>query len=353
MLSKEWPTLSKGAQRLTSQIAGALWELPPTQCGRVSNVVSQDMAPQDRDKLEDWAIESFQIYEAIAAVPELAAAFGVKMKMFTSFLTQRLEDDGPTLRKLDRIRDMVPGGIQCDVDLVHKYGANVDMRGGIKDAYEHLAPIIDTDTAMMFLVQLVKSKGAVLLTKEVQGELLQQEESLKSTYGAATIVNATGVGAGELASDSAVLPVRGALLRVINDGSSFPKIENAMIVSAETRKDGVHESMAFVVPRTDEILVLGSIEHPHESTLDLRLDSIDIRKIRERCETLLPVLRNAKLDPDYPLAQGVRPYRTTLVRVERESGSCIVHCYGHGGGGWSIAFGASRECVRLVDELVG
>ncbi|KAJ6783553.1 hypothetical protein PWT90_07707 [Aphanocladium album] len=368
ILSKEWPTLQAGAQRLTSQIAGALWELPPTQCGQVSNLVSQTLTDADRARLEQWAIESFQIYEAMAALPELSVSMGVRMKMFTSFLTRPIEEDEPTAHKIRRLEASVPGGIRRGVDLVAKYGANINVRGGLKDAYEHLAPIIDTDTAMLHLLSLVQDKGAVLHTRAMHGDLRPQERDLLDAYKADAIVNASGVGAADLASDSHVLPVRGALLRVINDGSAFPKIDNAMIVSAETRPDGRHESMAFVVPRTDGILVMGSIEQPRETQLDLTPESAEVRQIRERCEQLLPVLKGAELDAEYPLAQGLRPYRTIRLRVERESSlpldsgggggggiqapSRIVHCYGHGGGGWSAAFGASRECARLVDQVV-
>ncbi|KAJ3480608.1 hypothetical protein NLG97_g8032 [Lecanicillium saksenae] len=289
------------------------------------------------------------------------------MKMFTSFLTRPIEEDEPTAHKIRQLEAVVPGGIRLGVDLVQKYGANANVRGGLKDAYEHLAPIIDTDTAMMYLLSLVVKKGATLHKREIHGDLRPQEQELFATYKANAIVNASGVGAADLASDGDVLPVRGALLRAVNDGSCFPKIDNAMIVSAETRADGRHESMAFVVPRTDDILVMGSIEQPRETQLDLTPDSEAVRKIRERCEQLLPALREAKLDPAYPLAQGLRPYRTTRLRVEREnssvplgggggdgdrSASCIVHCYGHGGGGWSTAFGASRECARLVDQVI-
>lgn len=360
IISKAWPTLHPdGAQRLTSQVAGALWELPPTQCGRVSNLFSQSLTDADRTRLEQWAIASFDIYAAVAAVPELSVAMGVKMRVFTSFLTRPVAEDEQTAHKIRRMEAFVPGGVRRGAHLIAKYGANGGVRGGLKDAYEHLAPVIDTDTAMFHLLSLVEAKGAMLHTQHICGDLRAQEVELLETHQASAIVNASGVGAADLASDSLVLPVRGALLRVVNDGTSFPKIDNAMIVSAETRPDDRHESMAFVVPRTDTILLMGSIEQPHETRLDLTLDSNEVRQIRERCEQLLPVLKDAKLDPEYPLAQGLRPYRKTRLRVEKECGggggqraSSIVHCYGHGGGGWSTAFGASRECARLVDEVV-
>lgn len=81
--------------------------------------------------------------------------------------------------------------------------------------------------------------------------------------------------------------------------------------------------------------------------------------MQARCKAFLPVLKNARLDPEYPLAQGLRPARTENIRLEREqrvssSGnkSRIVHSYGHGGSGWSLSFGCAEEVAALVDNMV-
>ncbi|KAL3476301.1 hypothetical protein BJX99DRAFT_246986 [Aspergillus californicus] len=229
------------AQRQTSYISGALWELPPSQCGGVRVI---------------WALENFAIYRDLAYKnPETARKSGVRMAMCTVF---------------------------------HTYRAN----GGLKDGYEHFAPVIDTDVAMVFWMDLVKSKGAIL------------QSHLRDFYHADEIVNATGRLARETASDNSVYPLRGALLRVVNDRSSFPKITSLFIVSVEADEDGEYRDIAFIVPRNDSILVLGSIVQAHEYDLDLTLNSPKIEEMRKRCEDLLPVLKNAKLDPTNPLVQG-------------------------------------------------
>lgn len=80
--------------------------------------------------------------------------------------------------------------------------------------------------------------------------------------------------------------------------------------------------------------------------------------MREKCEKFVPALRNARLDPEYPIAQGLRPLREGDVRVEREprmNGSVpsrIVHSYGHGTGGWTLAFGSALEVSSLVDQVL-
>ena len=83
-----------------------------------------------------------------------------------------------------------------------------------------------------------------------------------------------------------------------------------------------------------------------------------MRIMREKYEKFMPALRNARLDPEYPIAQGLRPLREGDGRVEREPrmkgtvASRIVHSYGHGIGGWTLAFGSAREVAFLVDQVI-
>ena len=57
------------------------------------------------------------------------------------------------------------------------------------------------------------------------------------------------------------------------------------------------------VPRNDKILVVGGIAQPDEWTLDLSVTSPVIRRMEARCKAFLPLLQNARLDPEYPLAK--------------------------------------------------
>lgn len=71
--------------------------------------------------------------------------------------------------------------------------------------------------------------------------------------------------------------------------------------------------------------------------------------------SLLPLLKNARLDGMYPIVTGTRPQRRGGARVaveKRSKNSRIVHSYGHGGAAWSMAFGSALEAVRLVGEVI-
>jgi D-amino-acid oxidase len=157
---------------------------------------------------------------------------------------------------------------------------NIDPGYGVVDAYQHLAPIIDTDQCMKWLMAMVQQKGGIFITKTIQGDLFDQEDDLRVVHHADVIVNATGLAGKEIAGDSSCYPIRGALIRVINDGKDFAKVTSALTMTT----GAVYNEIVFIVPRTDNILLLGGIVQLHEQTLNLSLESPIIKRMRSRCE---------------------------------------------------------------------
>ncbi|KAH0536616.1 hypothetical protein FGG08_006527 [Glutinoglossum americanum] len=347
IVSKEWASHTK-AQRLTSQIAGALWEYPPAVCGHHKDAISLHRSKR-------WSMVTYNIMAGVAADPKLSELSGVRMKPSIFFFCHPIEDDGIQLDKMMDIQKTDIQGFRRDISLVQEH--DLDPNYGVVDAYEHLAPIVDTDQAMTWLMGVVQSKGARLLTETIDRDLFECEEELRTRFGADIIVNATGLGSYDVAGDKTSYPIRGGLIRVMNDGKDFPKVTEALAIPA----DSVHGSdeIVFIVPRNDNILLIGGISEAHENQLDLTLESPIIKRMRARCEAFMPDLKKARLDPDYPLAQGLRPFRTKNVRVERElrkkdspfaAPSRIIHSYGHGGAGWSLSFGCAGDVAALVEE---
>ncbi|KAJ7186150.1 nucleotide-binding domain-containing protein [Mycena filopes] len=331
-------------RRLTSQIAGALWEYPPAVCGRHTD-------PQSLDNSRGWCMTSYHIFDALAAIPEVSKAAGIRMMPSDFFFPTAVEKDPEQDSKMREIMASGVRGFRRDVRLIEERRCNPTY--GVVDAYELIAPVIDTDQAMVWLTALVASKGAKYVTDTITGDLLQGEDTLRARFNAEVIVNCTGLGAEALAGDETVYPIRGGLIRVINDGVDFPKVEAALAITA----DAVHspDGIIFLVPRNDNILLIGGIAEPHQNQLDLGLQSSIIKRMRARCEAFLPGLDKARLDLEYPFAQGLRPFRGQNVRGERElrrAGSRIIHSYGHGGAGWTLSFGCAGDVVKLVDEVL-
>jgi hypothetical protein len=76
MIAKEYASYGS-SQRLTSQIAGALWEYPPAVCGQHTDAISLEHSKR-------WCMTAYHIWDAIAASEELAESSGVRMKCSTS-----------------------------------------------------------------------------------------------------------------------------------------------------------------------------------------------------------------------------------------------------------------------------
>ncbi|KAK8023169.1 nucleotide-binding domain-containing protein [Apiospora marii] len=318
---------------------------------------------------------SYHIWDAIAAAAASRnddrwsiGRAGVRMKHVNFFFPEPVEANPAETAKMLEIMSSGVRGFRRDAAAIMQE-RRVSPSYGAVDAYEHLAPVIDTDACMQFLTGLVAAKGAQLITRAVRGDLLDQEADLRAEFGADAIVNATGLASAELAGDESCYPIRGGLVRVVNDGRDFPKVDAALTISANAAHST--NEIVFLVPRNDDILLIGGITEPNKHQLDLTLEFPIIQRMRARCEAFLPDLKRARLDPEYPLAQGLRPFRGGNVRVERElrmrrggavdkgddastanRTSRIIHSYGHGGAGWSLAFGCAGDVALLVEEVL-
>ena len=183
-----------------------------------------------------------------------------------------------------------------------------------------------------------------------RGLLREEEDRLARDYHVGAIVNCAGLGASELAGDS-VYPLRGALIRVRNDGKKMPRVTQAHCVSHNGSAN--EPGFIFIVPRGDDMLVLGGLAEPDKASLDIGLQNYEpIRAMFKRCCEFMPALENAEIDAAEPVRVGLRPVRPRNVRLETEASTRIVHNYGHGGSGVTLSWGCALEVVERVDNLM-
>jgi D-amino-acid oxidase len=240
-------------------------------------------------------------------------------------------------------------GFQHDAGLVHAPGLNADP--GICDAYAHVAPMIDTDRYMAWLMNQVHQAGCQVTQGRVDGRLSDKAAALRRLFKADCIVNCTGLGARDL-GDETMYPLRGAILRVCNDGRQFPRVVEAHCVAQA--EPGDDQSFIFIVPRGEETLILGGFSEPRAWDLSIGLHNCQrVRQVWQRCTRFLPALANARLDPVEPVRAGLRPYRPCNVRLDAEPETNIIHNYGHGGAGVTFSWGCAREACQLVEQRLG
>ena len=320
---------------LVSVVAGALWEWPPAVCG-----YHRDQTSLARSKT--WAMESYETFSDLARDP----ATGVYMRRANFYFTT-----SQTARELHKMNELAPKvrGFVRDPGLAEANG--VAPEAGIVDAYAFVAPMIDTDVYMGWLRRQVEAAGVTITQRRIDGRLADQEARLCGEFDARAIVNCTGLGAAEM-HGAQTYPLRGALVRVINDGRRMPRVTEAHCVSHP--EGSTEQDMVFIVPRGESTLLLGGLTEEDEWSLDIGLHNYQpVRDMYRRCLEFMPILARAEVDPDEPVRVGLRPLRNGNVCLEREAATNIVHNYGHGGSGFSFSWGCAHEVTATVKDALG
>ncbi|GHB15003.1 amino acid oxidase [Streptomyces viridiviolaceus] len=274
-------------ERTTSAVAGALWwpyRIEPVASAR------------------RWALDSLGVYEELAQRPERT---GVRMVEGVLGETDLDEVDGWAAARLPGLR----------ASTAREYGGT--------GLWARL-PLIDMSTHLPWLRERLLSAGGVVETRAVD-DLAQAR--------APVVVNCTGLGARDLVPDPSVRPVRGQLVVVENPGV------RTWLVST----DPVSGEMAYFFPQPGRLVLGGTAE---EDSWAAEPDPAVAEAIVRRCAALRPEIAGARV---LEHRVGLRPARDT-VRLEREplpDGRLLVHNYGHGGGGVTVAWG----CARTASEL--
>ncbi|KAH7976305.1 hypothetical protein HPB52_011424 [Rhipicephalus sanguineus] len=181
---------------------------------------------------------------------------------------------------------------------------------------------IECKKFLPYLMERLEGRGGRLRQCRVKSL-----EELAGEYD--VIVNCTGFGAGTFVPDPQV---------------HAPWIKHAIVAGEDYH----------VIPNIDDVM-LGGTKDVDETSL---IPDRDIaRKIWNGCLELAPSLKNAKVIGHFV---GLRPGRNP-VRIEREDFAFkhgvgkvpVIHNYGHGGSGITIAWGCAGDVVRLVQDSIG
>ncbi|MDX2592180.1 FAD-dependent oxidoreductase [Streptomyces sp. WI03-4A] len=239
-----------------------------------------------------------------------------------------------TLRVYEELADRsAETGVRL-VEGVHR-GARLDELGawagrvpGLRAVTDGLAarlPLIDMPAHLAWL------RGRLA---EAGGTVREREVTDLTAVPAGAVVNCTGLGARSLVPDPAVRPVRGQLVLVENPG----------ITTWFTSVDHASDASTYFFPQPAGLVLGGTAE---EDAWSPEPDPATAAAIVERCAAVRPEIAGARI-----LAHrvGLRPARDA-VRLERgplPDGRTLVHNYGHGGAGVTVAWGCAREAAALA-----
>ena len=165
------------------------------------------------------------------------------------------------------------------------------------------------------------------------------------------VVNATGVGAGDLADvrDPDVYPIRGQTVLV-----SVPSFQAPNQGARCVMKLGSPANYVIPRARSGQVILGGSFDVRQSSTTP---DKALAQTILQECAKLAPeIVPEGKTWREIPVLShnvGLRPARENGARVELEERRdlTVVHSYGIGPAGYQASFGIAKEVADLVDEV--
>jgi D-amino-acid oxidase len=205
-----------------------------------------------------------------------------------------------------------------------------ELPSGYAHGLRFAVPLVEMPVHLPWLVEHVASRGARFVTRRLTG---LDEAAADPAHPADLVVAAPGLAARHLVPDPSVIPVRGQIVRVTNPG-----------LTLSVRDEAHPGGRAYVHPRVDDVILGGTLD---EDVWDTTPDPATAAAIVARCTDLVPALAQAEV---LDTVVGLRPARPT-VRLERAvltDGTPVVHDYGHGGSGVTLAWGCADEVVRSV-----
>ncbi|WP_439880050.1 FAD-dependent oxidoreductase [Pontibacter sp. MBLB2868] len=198
--------------------------------------------------------------------------------------------------------------------------AKADLKEGYKTGFTMQVPLIETHIFLPWLMENLKQSGVVFIQRDVK-----RLAGLTAAHD--WVINCTGLGSRELCHDESIYPVRGQIAKTAPQ-QGFPIF--------------LYEEQPFyIVPRRDGTLIGGTYE---ENVWEAVPEAETIARLYRQAAELYPVLKQAPLTGSWA---GLRPYRP-VIRVEHESGTNIIHNYGHGGSGFTLAWGCAADVVGMV-----
>ncbi len=202
--------------------------------------------------------------------------------------------------------------------------------GSVRWSRQFLAPVIDATIHLQRLThEFVRNGGRIRRLERPVTRLADQLEH------APVVVNCTGLGSYSLATDTELYPIKGQVVKTTNPG-----LMRGLAI------DEGPLAVAYIIPHPTHLVLGGTAERGNWSTDVNPEDTADILR---RCTELEPMLSDVTVLSAYA---GLRPGRDE-VRLEVEAASSdgiIVHNYGHGGAGYTLAWGCANEVAKLATE---
>jgi D-amino-acid oxidase len=242
------------------------------------------------------------------------------------------------------------------------------LRENFTHCFHYTVPAIDMSLYMKYLEHLFHEKGGIgIIQKYIHSiDKIYQLEREQFTTGFDLVVNCSSLGSHHLFNDRNMCAYQGHTLHIqlpiqngnTNNNDPLNKMFYLALSNSATKED------TYVIPRTNGVYVLGGTAQfiPNERLLDtVKPEEIDwnvSNDILQRCSQIVPCPHLLSVYRVVRHWVGWRPYRKNGMRIELaqeetcNGGRTVLHCYGFGGCGVTLSWGAAHEVCKLARQVL-
>ncbi|GAB6036646.1 FAD-dependent oxidoreductase [Fundidesulfovibrio butyratiphilus] len=199
-----------------------------------------------------------------------------------------------------------------------------ELPEGAEHAVVALVPVIEPGRYLLSLLDAFRTQGGAVEVGEVTD---------LSALDGRIVVNCAGLGAGLLARDPLLRPLTRHAMRL-----AMARPARAI---ASLGRDG---GLVLVVDMPDGPLVIGGEQ---DGVVRHEPDEPTLADVARTALALEPALAGADIVDAWAAPCPVR-YALRLEEDRLPDGRRLIHNYGHGGAGWTLAWGCAEEVVRMV-----
>ena len=284
-------------------------ELPEATTSAAAGAMWGPYLVEPRRKVHGWSLRTLSELRTLALRP------GTGVEVLPGIEASRTTGAAPAWSDmLDDLRPCAPG----------------ELPTGFASGWRYSAPLIDMPTYLGYLTTRLTATGTQLEVGHVTSL-----RALAADW--PVVVNCTGCGAHDLVPDPTMQPIRGQLVVTTNPG----------VTEFFTENTGPSPDLCHIYPHGDT-LVLGGTAEPGRWDLEADAGTADL--IFTRCSAIDPRLADATVIGH---RVGLRPTTPAVqLRSERlDSGTLIIHNYGHGGAGITLSWGCAADVADRVAKV--
>lgn len=176
--------------------------------------------------------------------------------------------------------------------------------------------------------------------------------SLSELKGYDGIINAAGLRAATLADDHTMMRGDGHIVRVRRPAG----VDSVFMEEARPKHvfaaDPFKVNMLYIIPRRDDLIIGGTLW----DSLDVEGEPALIPGMADHLLALAGCIDQRLIGAEMlDYRAGGRPRRRAGTRIEADlSGPTpVIHCYGHGGSGWTLAPASADQTIALLRGAAG